>query len=84
MAQLLNGRQEEDDFIRALQNRKFRIDPRTMKIVMQGEAGYEQAASPNPRASIFGSFGLSSSSPRNHRFSALLHGGQKESPNLNV
>lgn len=67
MAHLLDGRQEESDFARALQNRKFRIDPRTMKIVMQGEPGYEQAASPNPRTSIFGSFGLS---PRNNRFSA--------------
>jgi hypothetical protein len=76
MAHLLNGRQAEGDFVRALQNRKFRIDPRTMKIVMQGEPGYEQAASPNPRTSIFGSFGMSTS-PRNKRFSNILHDGEK-------
>jgi hypothetical protein len=55
LAQLLNGQQGEHDFIRALRDKKFRIDPRTMKIVMQGERGYEQAVSPNPRQSIFGS-----------------------------
>lgn len=62
LAHLLNGQHEQDDFIKALQNRKFRIDTRTMKIVMQGEQGYEQAASPNPRQSIFGTFGLQGSS----------------------
>jgi len=54
LANLLHGHRQEADFIRALQNRKFRIDPRTMKIIMQGEEGYEQAASPNPRQSFFG------------------------------
>jgi hypothetical protein len=67
LANLLDGRQEEDDWKRTLQNRKFRIDPRTMKIIMQGEAGYETAASPNPRQSMFGALGLSSS----RRFSSL-------------
>jgi len=67
LANLLDGRQQEDDFIKTLQNKKFRIDPRTMKIIMQGEAGYETAASPNPRQSMFGAFGLSSS----RRFSSL-------------
>lgn len=60
LANLLDGRQEEDDLVKALQNKKFRIDPRTMKIIMQGETGYETAASPNPRQSIFGAFGFSS------------------------
>jgi len=60
LAQLLNGQQGEHDFIRALRDKKFRIDPRTMKIVMQGERGYEQAVSPNARQSIFGSKRFSS------------------------
>jgi len=67
LANLLDGRQEEDDWIRTLRNRKFRIDPQTMKIIMQGEAGYEQAASPNPRQSFFGGLGLGG----NKRFSSL-------------
>ena len=58
LASLLDGRQQEDDFIRTLQNRKFRIDPRTMKIVMEGEVGYDQAASPNPRHPFFNVLGL--------------------------
>jgi hypothetical protein len=60
LANLLHGQQQPDDFIRALQDKKFRIDPQTMKILMQGESGYEQAASPNPRRSIFGALGLGS------------------------
>lgn len=51
LAHLLNGRQDQSDLVRALSNKKFRINPRTMKIVMQGEQGYEHAVSPNP---IFG------------------------------
>jgi hypothetical protein len=54
LAHLLNGRQEQSDLVRALSNKKFRINPRTMKIVMQGEQGYEHAVSPNYRQSIFG------------------------------
>lgn len=73
LATLLNGRQQDDDFIKALRNHKFRIDPRSMKIVMEGELGYEQAASPDPRRSIFGVLGLQSSSG-NKRFSGLGFG----------
>jgi len=51
LAHLLNGRQEQSDLVQALSNKKFRINPRTMKIIMQGEQGYELAVSPNP---IFG------------------------------
>ena len=70
LANLLNGQYEQDDFVRALQNRKFRIDPQTMKILMDGEAGYDYAASPNPRRSaIFGALGLGSTG--NKRFSSF-------------
>jgi len=46
LAQLLNDQQEQN-FGRALRNKQFRIDPQTMKIVMQGENGYEEAITPN-------------------------------------
>ena len=48
LAQLLNSRQE-DDFGKTLRNKQFRIDPRTMKIVVEGEDGYDEAVSPAPR-----------------------------------
>jgi hypothetical protein len=60
LAHLLNGQQEENDFVRALRDKKFRIDPQTMKIVMQGDKGYEFAVSPNPRQSFFSSKRFSS------------------------
>jgi len=69
LANLLDGQQKEEDFHRALDNKKFRIDPQTMKILMEGEEGYDQAASPNPRRSIFGALGLGS--PGNRRFSSF-------------
>lgn len=60
LTKLLNSSQQQDDFelTEVLRNRKFRIDPQTMKIVMQGDDGYEQAITPNPRHSIFASWGL--------------------------
>jgi len=70
LANLLDGHQQEDDFIRTLQNKKFRIDPRTMKIIMQGEDGYEQAASPHPRQTVFGEL----SGNLNRRFSSIAPG----------
>lgn len=42
------GHTEEEEMRAVLQDRKFRIDPRTMRIVMEGEDGYEYAASPAP------------------------------------
>jgi hypothetical protein len=39
MASLLNGRQDEMDLRQALKDRKFRIDPTTNKIIMEGEEG---------------------------------------------
>ncbi|KAG5353078.1 hypothetical protein C0989_010701 [Termitomyces sp. Mn162] len=54
MGQLLAGRQGREEIREVLSNRKFRIDPRTMKIVMEGEEGYEFATSPmERRRSVF-------------------------------
>ncbi|RDB16062.1 hypothetical protein Hypma_003454 [Hypsizygus marmoreus] len=54
MGNLLAGRQNAKEMTAALQNKKFRIDPHTMKIVMEGEVGYESAASPTEgKKSIF-------------------------------
>lgn len=54
MGDLLAGRQNTKDISEALQDRKFRIDPETMKIIMEGEDGYEYASSPmERRRSIF-------------------------------
>ena len=52
---LIDGQQEEEEMYKALGNRKFRIDTDTMKIVMQGDDGYDDAASPGlqKRRSIF-------------------------------
>ncbi|KDQ58771.1 hypothetical protein JAAARDRAFT_34626 [Jaapia argillacea MUCL 33604] len=49
---LLSGRQRTEDIVQALRDKKFRIDPMTMKIVMAGEVGYELAATPS--RSVFG------------------------------
>lgn len=43
---VLAGRQDERDISEALKNKRFRINPGTMKIVMEGEEGYELAKSP--------------------------------------
>jgi hypothetical protein len=64
LAHLLQGHQRQEGFLRALRGKKFRIDPQTMKIVMQDEPGYEQAVSPNARQSYFG--GLSKRFSLNH------------------
>lgn len=53
MGALLDGRQDMKDISKALEDKKFRIDPYTMKIVMDGEEGYEYAHSPK-RRSFFG------------------------------
>ncbi|KAH9174686.1 hypothetical protein EDB89DRAFT_459311 [Lactarius sanguifluus] len=55
MAELLNGRQRPEDISQALQNLRFRIDPLRMKIVTEGEPGFEEAHSPPGwRRSFFG------------------------------
>jgi len=68
LAHLLDGRQQQGDFIKALHNKKFRIDPRTMKIIMQGEEGYDQATSPAPQS--FFTRPLSFSANRRSTFAA--------------
>ncbi|KAF8262466.1 hypothetical protein EI94DRAFT_1602111 [Lactarius quietus] len=55
MAELLDGRQRPEDINQALQNLRFRIDPLSMKIVTEGEPGFEEAQSPAGwRKSFFG------------------------------
>jgi hypothetical protein len=49
MGALLAGRQNQKDIDEVLSNKKFRIDPATMKIFMEGEDGYEFASSPGDR-----------------------------------
>ena len=58
MSDLLDGRHDTKDVSEALQNKKFRIDPQSMKIIMEGEEGYDNAASPevSRRKSIFAAF----------------------------
>jgi len=63
LAQLLNDPHEEN-FSQVLRNKQFRIDPRTMKIMVQGDDGYEDAVSPNPRQPISASSGLRGSSEK--------------------
>ncbi|KAF8986696.1 hypothetical protein BDQ17DRAFT_1436120 [Cyathus striatus] len=48
VGEVLAGRQAEKDISDSLRNKKFRIDPKTMKIIMEGEEGYEVATSPGP------------------------------------
>jgi hypothetical protein len=43
---VLAGHHAEGDIEEALRNKKFRINPATMKIIMEGEDGYETAAIP--------------------------------------
>ncbi|EPQ53464.1 hypothetical protein GLOTRDRAFT_78464 [Gloeophyllum trabeum ATCC 11539] len=71
MGELLSGRQRKEEIIQALRDKRFRINPRTMKIVMEGEEGYEEAASPGPRRSVFaaGLLDLMSPHPASRRFS---------------
>ncbi|KAF8656532.1 hypothetical protein AX16_002496 [Volvariella volvacea WC 439] len=54
IGELLAGRQRAKDINEVLQDKKFRIDPATMRIIMEGEDGYDHAASPmSRRKSIF-------------------------------
>jgi hypothetical protein len=68
MGELLAGRQDQKEMKQALGNRKFRIDTETMKIVMEGEDGYEWASSPiDRRKSVFGALQSRRSSRRYSR-----------------
>ena len=51
LTQLLNN-ETDQSFIDALRDRRFRIDPHKMQILMEGDDGYEEAVSPNPHQSI--------------------------------
>lgn len=55
MAELLDGRQRPEEISQALRNLRFRMDPHLMKIVTEGEPGFEEAQSPTGwRRSFFG------------------------------
>ncbi|KAI0342287.1 hypothetical protein BDW22DRAFT_179555 [Trametopsis cervina] len=53
LGEVLAGRHRESDMLQALENKRFRIDPRTMRIIMDGEDGYENAASPDAYRAAF-------------------------------
>ncbi len=54
---LLSGQRSEKDLSNVLRGKKFRIEPLTMKIIMEGEDGYEDASSPGlRRRSVFYGF----------------------------
>lgn len=46
LSEVLADRQGDQDIEEALKDKKFRIDSNTNKIIMEGEYGYEDAASP--------------------------------------
>lgn len=54
VAGVLAGRTRAADIARALQDKRFRIDGRTGRIVMVGEPGYESAVSPPAERLAFG------------------------------
>ena len=67
---VLSGRHSENDIKEALQNKKFRIDPVTMKIIMEGEYGYESATIPtSPMLRRRSILDILSGSGGNRRFS---------------
>ncbi|KAJ7117388.1 hypothetical protein C8R43DRAFT_1137680 [Mycena crocata] len=54
MGQLLAQQRNTEEIQMALQDKRFRIDPVSMRILMDGEEGYEAVASPtNKRQSVF-------------------------------
>ncbi|KAK7021922.1 hypothetical protein VNI00_017151 [Paramarasmius palmivorus] len=72
MGQLLSGlgggSADEDEMKKMLKSKKFRIDPKTMKIVMEGEDGYEYASTPT-QVDLVGR--------RKSVFEALQRGGRR-------
>jgi hypothetical protein len=74
---MLSAAQDEKELENALENKRFAIDPQRMKIVMDGEPGYEAATfSPDERRqSVFGKLALgmqpTSPSPMRNRFSTM-------------
>jgi len=76
MGNLLAGMQRQKDMDEVLQDKKFRIDPTTMKIVMEGEVGYQYAHSPvTRRKSIFAAL-------QGHGRSTLRPPATPPSPNI--
>jgi hypothetical protein len=49
LGSVLAGVQREEEFSSRLQDKRFRLNPNTMKIIMEGEAGYDESPSPGPR-----------------------------------
>jgi hypothetical protein len=47
LGSVLAGQHKLEDMKAALGNKRFRIDRRTMRIVVEGEAGYEDAVTPS-------------------------------------
>jgi hypothetical protein len=55
MGQLLAQQRNTEEIHHALQDKRFRIDPYNMKILMDGEEGYQAVGSPmDRRRSVFG------------------------------
>lgn len=48
LGSVLAGVQREEDLSTSLQDKKFRLNPATMKIIMEGEDGYDEVSSPPP------------------------------------
>lgn len=49
LGSVLAGVQREEDFSSRLQDKRFRLNPKTMQIIMEGERGYDEALAPPPR-----------------------------------
>lgn len=54
LGDILAGRLRHEDMLEVLEHKKFRIDTSTMKIIMDGEDGYENATSPEAYRARFG------------------------------
>lgn len=68
------GSHREEDIKHALSDKRFRIDRQTMRIVMEGEEGYEEATSPVYRDA----FGGTSWGGMGRRLSVRLFGAQAD------
>ncbi|KAJ7095163.1 hypothetical protein B0H15DRAFT_775382, partial [Mycena belliarum] len=78
MGQLLSQQRNTEEIQQALRDKKFRIDPYTSKILMDGEEGYETVGSPTDRRrSVFGAMQGRRSS---RRFSRALGSPLPRSP----
>jgi hypothetical protein len=54
MAYLLDGMNRKQDIKGVLKGKKFRIDTTTMKIVTEGDEGFDEANTPDPRVGKLG------------------------------